>query len=417
MLEDLTIEEFNRFSSIHPCNTFFQSSYWGDLKETTGWKKHLVGVKENGEVKSATLLLSKKIPVLNKNMFYAPRGFLIDYQNFEEVRNFTKKITQYVKEKKGVFFKINPYVMYQERDVDGQIVECGENNQNLVDCLKEIGYIHNGFTIHYGMDLEPRWISVLDIKNKTEEELLKEMRPTTRSGIQSAYKHGLKLVEIDESRLREFKHLMEHTGERRGFIDRPLSYYENMYGAFHKDNCIKIMLVELNTVEYINNLDNQYEVTKDKLEKSKKQSLKKELGSQLEAVYKKRMDIQKIQEQYGDIVTVAGGLFMTYGNQVLSLFGASYREFMSFNGQYFLNFEMIKYAIAHHYQKFNFYGITGEFNKDSQMYGLFNFKRGFHATVVELIGEFNYIVNKPFYYIYTKMFTMYKKIKKWRLGK
>ena len=57
---------------------------------------------------------------------------------------------------------------------------------------------------------------MLDIKNKTEEEILKNMRGTTRWGIQNSYKHGLKLVEIKEDRIEEYKKLMEHTGERRG---------------------------------------------------------------------------------------------------------------------------------------------------------------------------------------------------------
>lgn len=414
MLEILNDQEFNQFSEKYRNNMFFQSSYWGDLKESTGWKKHLVGIKEKGIIIGATLLLSKKIPVLNKNMFYAPRGFLIDYQDKDIISLFTKEIKHYVKKNNGIFFKINPAIEYQQRNTDGEIVVNGTQNKNLVEFLKRIGYQHNGFTIRYGKDLEPRWIAVLDIKNKTEEEILKEMRPTTRNGIQSSYKHGLKLIEIDKTRLKEFKHLMEHTGERRGFIDRPLSYYENMYEAFHKDDKIKIMLVELNTKEYIENLSMQYQTTQAKMEQVKKEGFKKELQSQLEAVDKKIKGIQKVQQEHGEVITVAGGLFMTFGTQVLSLFGASYREFMHFNGQYFLNFEMIKYAINNHYEKFNFYGITGEFNEDSPLYGLFNFKRGFHANVVELIGEFTYVVNKSYYFLYNRMFSIYKKLKKWR---
>ena len=103
---------------------------------------------------------------------------------------------------------------------------------------------------------------------------------------------------------------------------------------------------------------------------------------------------------------------MTFGCQVVSLFGASYKEFMKYKGQYFLNNEMINYAIDNHYDLYNFYGITGEFNKDSPMFGLFDFKRGFGAHVEELIGEFTYITD-PFYNkIYNLMFSIYRKLKK-----
>lgn len=418
MLEKLDFEEFNEYARKHPLSTFFQSSYWGELKKSTGWIPHLVGIKENGNIQGATLLLAKKIPIFHKYIFYAPRGFLIDFEDSNFLTKFTLEIKKYIKKENGIFLKINPYIMYQERDINGNIVSDGINNKKIIEQLQNLGFKHNGFTIHYGKDLEPRWLSVLDIQNKTEEEILKDMRGTTRWGIQNSYKHGLKLIEIDESRIDEYKKLMVHTGERRGFIDRPLSYYQKMYQEFSQNDDIKIMLVELDTKENLNSLQKQKENTQKKLDKElekekKKENLIKELNSQIESIDKKIEDVQEIASTYGDKIIVAGGLFMTFGRQVISLFGASYREFMKFNGQYFLNFEMIKYAIQNHYEKFNFFGITGDFKEESPYYGLFNFKRGFNAKVVELIGEFTLVTNPLFNRIYNVMFYLYRKMKRW----
>lgn len=412
MLEKLTEQEFNTFSENHKNSLFFQSSYWGKLKGGTGWKHELVGLKENGQVKAASLLLSKKIPIFNQYIFYSPRGFLLDYNDKDLVKQYTEEINKYVKNERGIFFKINPLIIYQERDKDGCVVEDGINNEELVEYLKKLGYQHTGFTITYGKDLEPRWISVLDVKNKTEEQILKNMRSTARWGIQNSYKHGLELVELGKDRIKEFKNLMQHTGERRGFIDRPLSYYQKMYEEFSKDDKIKIMIVELNTSKYIENLNIQYNETNKKKESVKKEGLKKELENQLEAIQKKIKEIEKIKSEKGEKIIVAGGLFMTFGTQVVSLFGASYREYMKFNGQYFLNFEMIKYAIKNGYEKYNFYGITGEFNKESPMYGLFDFKRSFGADVEELVGEFTYVTNHFYNSIYNIMFKTYRTIKR-----
>ena len=58
MIENLNIEEFNKFTKNNIEGTFFQSSYWGDLKEVTGWKSHIVGIKEYNEIKGASLLLA-----------------------------------------------------------------------------------------------------------------------------------------------------------------------------------------------------------------------------------------------------------------------------------------------------------------------------------------------------------------------
>lgn len=419
MLEELTKEEFNEYASKHPLNMFFQSSYWGELKSITGWKHFMVGIKNDGKIEAATLILGKKIPIFNRYIYYAPRGFLIDYNNTDLLKKFTLEVKKYLKKKKGIFIKINPYVIYQERDINGDIVENGIDNKNVVEELKKLGFIHTGFTINYGKDLEPRWISVLDLEGKTEEGLLKDMRSTTRWGINNSYKHGLKLVEIDKSRINEFKKLMEHTGERRGFIDRSEAYYEKMYDAFSKDDKIKIMLVELDIDEYLYNLNNQKQQNllkqveaKNKPDSAKAKRVLKELQSQFESLEKRISNLEKLQKEKGNKIVVAGGLFMTFGTQVVSLFGASYREYMKFNGQFFLNFKMIKYALNNGYKKYNFYGITGEFNEDSEMFGLFDFKRGFNAHVEELIGEFTLITNKFFYKIYNLMFEVYKKTKK-----
>lgn len=416
MIEKLTKEEFNQFSKNSSQGTFFESSYWGDLKSFTGWTNHLVGIKKDGSVVGATLLLGKKIPLLNKYIYYAPRGFLIDYHNYELLKEFVDGIYKYVRKNKGIFIKINPYLEYRKRDIDGNPID-NETNQKVIDDLENLGFKHNGFTITYGKDLEPRWVSVLDLKNKTEEEILSNMRPTTRWAINNSYKHGLKLVEIDNSRMDEFKKLMEHTGERRGFIDRPLSYYEKMYDSF-KGN-IKVMLVELDIEEYLSNLKNQKkELQLKQVEiKSKNQTTRteralKEYQKQIDSLQNRMEVLSVILEEKSKIIVVAGGLFMTFGKQVVSLFGASYKEYMKFHGQYFLNFKMIKYALNNGYDKYNFYGITGEFNEDSEMFGLFDFKRGFNSEVVELIGEFTMITNKFYNGLYEKMFKIYKKLKK-----
>lgn len=418
MIIKLTDDEFNAFSKKHPLSTFFQSSYWGDLKQTNGWKKHLIGMKKDGTIIGATLILAKKIPVLNKYIFYAPRGFLLDYNDDDLLKKFSKEVIQYVKKEKGIFLKINPYVIYQERDIEGNIVPNGINNHKIVETLIKIGFKHHGFTTKTGADLEPRWLSVLDLENETEESLLSKMRPTTRWSILNSYKRGLKLIELNKERISEFKDLMEHTSERRGFLDRPLYYYQKMYECFKKEDNIKIMLVELNCKEYLDSLELQkkdllqkIDGLKDKVKNSKGKRMFKEFSNELESTERKINEASELIKEKGNSLVVAGGLFMTFGKQVISLFGGSYREYMKFNGQYFLNFEMIKYALNNNYEKYNFFGIEGNFDKESEMYGLFDFKKGFGAKVVELIGEFNYIINKPIYLLYETTFKLYRKLK------
>ena len=110
-LETLTIKEFTNWAIKSDEITFHQTKEWADLKKKNGWKAYYVGLKDKKEIKAASLILAKEIPVIKKKMFYAPRGFLIDYHDLELLTIFTKKIKKLAKEKKGIFIKIDPYVM------------------------------------------------------------------------------------------------------------------------------------------------------------------------------------------------------------------------------------------------------------------------------------------------------------------
>ena len=415
MFTELTRSEFNNFAITHKNSIFFQSSFWGDLKEGTGWKHFLVGLKEDDEIKAAAILLAKKTPVIGKYIFYSPRGYLLDYSDLALFKEFSDEVIKFVKEHEGIFIKINPPVIYQERDVNGNVVEGGFNNKELVEFLKKEGYEHVGFTTDFGKDIEPRWISVLDLRGKTEEDYRAGLNSTKRLDINNSHKHGLNLVQIDKSRMQEFRDLMEHTAERRGFLNRPVSYYNKMYDSF--GDYIKIMLVELDVKGLISTYEQEKQALSEKIARERekqrpKESRIREFEDQLKSKDKKIGQMQAVEDEHGDKIVVAGGLFMTFGRQVVSVFGASYKQFMKYKGQYFLNDEMIRFSIKNGFDQFNFYGIAGDFNEDSPEYGLFDFKRGFGACVQELIGEFTYVTN-PFYNaLYNAMYKAYRGVKK-----
>ncbi|WP_141708401.1 peptidoglycan bridge formation glycyltransferase FemA/FemB family protein, partial [Staphylococcus aureus] len=63
-------------------------------------------------------------------------------------------------------------------------------------------------------------------------------------------------------------------------------------------------------------------------------------------------------------------------------------KYNAYMGAYHLQWEMIKFAKAHHIDRYNFYGITGDFSESSEAYGVQQFKKGLNAHVEEYIGEF-----------------------------
>lgn len=412
---ELEKQEFIDFCNNNPQALFFQSPYWIEIKEQNGWSGKILGVKEDGKIVIATVILYKSLKGIIK-FAYAPRGFLMDYQNFDLLEEFTKEIKEYLKKQNVAFLKINPYVDYQLRDIHGNIIPDTKNDA-LMEKLKSLGYKHYGFYVDMDekKDLEPRWISVLDIKGKTIDELFKTFRSGTKWGINNSKKNFITLIEADESNLVEFKNLMKHTAERREFVDRPLSYYQEMFKVLNRENAVKVLLAEVNLKELLDYTKARFEKNAKRLTviegNPKSVNEYNEIKSQQESIAKKIESLTADVNEYGEKKIIAGGWYMLYGREVVYLFGASYKPFMKYNSQYLLQYEMIKFATENGYDKFNFYGIDGNFSEDSKNYGLFDFKRGFNADVHELIGEFDLIINKTQFALYELIFKGYKVMK------
>lgn len=423
-LVELSEKEFRKFAYNHPQANFYQTVEWGKLKNTNHWDMHLLGLKDGKKIVAASLLLSKKLFGKWK-MFYSPRGFLLDYSNYHVLSEFTKQVKGYAKKLHGIFIKIDPNIMYQQRDLYGNIVENGENNYEGYKNLTKLGYHHLGFNLMQE-ELQPRWVFITKTKNTTVEEVMKHMDAKTRQILRKNERNMIRCREIGYDELPVFKDVMQHTGDRREFIDRPLSYYQNMYKHLHDSGILKILLAEMNTSELLDKLNGdvraykaEYEERKYKYEnhiikmnESKYEQKQKETNSNIDRTNAKIKEIEELKEKHGEVITLGGILFLIHGNEVLSLVGGSYKEFMEFQSAYTLHFEMLKYAIENNYDRYNWYGITGDFREENPLYGLYSFKRDFGGEVVELIGEFDFIINAPLYYFYKIAFSCYHTLKK-----
>ena len=227
-------KEYVDFWENHPLKTFLSAVEIGKLREKSNWKVYYVGIKENKKLIGATMLLSHKRH-FNRYEFYSPRGFLIDFNNKELLDYFVKEVSKFIKEKKGYILRIDPYVIYKQRDIDGNIVKDGTNNSEIVDQLTKLGFRKVSIE---NME-QVGWMFSLDLENKTEEEILKEMKPNTRNTIRKAEKIGINIKELSYDELDSFQNIMIETGERKGFSIRNVSYYQEMYKLLHDKNQIK----------------------------------------------------------------------------------------------------------------------------------------------------------------------------------
>ena len=386
--QEITEKEYREFWEEHPLKTFLSSPEISKLREKQGWNTVYVGVKDNKKIIAATMLLSHKRH-FGKYEFYSPRGYLLDFHNKELVDFFTKELKQYMKDRKGYIFRVDPYLIYRERDIDGNIVEDGEDNRDVVKQLEELGFKKVSIE-----DTEQViWMFSLNLEGKTEEEILKEMKPNTRNQIKKTEKFGINVKEISYDELDRFHHIMVETGERKDFKVRSLSYFQEMYQLFHDQNEVKFFITEMNLKEYTEELEKEKEEKKEKLnslsDAKYNDGAKKNLTNEIEAFDKRIKESKEIMEKTGkDIITLSGSMFMLIQPEIIYLSSGNYEEYMKYNSQYLIQWELIKYGIENGFKKHNFYGIPANINEHPKDYGIYEFKRGFNGYVEELIGEY-----------------------------
>ncbi len=337
IFETITEQEFTTFAKTSPYKSFMQTSEIAKLREGNGWTAYFLGVRENSaknkdpKLLAATLLVAKPT-FLGKSTFIAPGGPLLDLEDEKLTTFFFKNLKNFIKTHNGYTLHIDPYYELIERDRDGEIVKNGFNHQKAAQNLRTLGFKEIKGD-------QPKYLFALDLENRTETELFASFKQNTRNLISRTARQGIAVRELKKSELPLLKEITEKTASRREFTDRPLSYYEKMYDLFAKKNEVKFLLAEV--------------------------------------------------EIAGKKTPLSTAMFMTYGNEVIYLFSGSDEKYMKeYNAQYAIQWHMIKYAAAHHFKRYNFYGIRGLPDPNAAGYGIYRFKKGFGGQVVELIGTY-----------------------------
>lgn len=414
----LTEDEFRKFSTKHKYESFMQTVELGNLKKELGDIVHYVGVVNNNKLIAAALLLEEK-SILGKKTFYSPRGFLIDYEDKELLKFFTEELMKYIKKHKGFMLTIDPNVIYRVRTSDGEIINNDEEkNDTLVNNLKDLGYVHFGFN-KYLEALQVRWEYRLKL-DRPYEEISKDFGKSTRKNIESCYKKGLLVRKGKIDDLPSMEEIFESTSKRKDFFYRSLEYYQKMYKHMH--DLMTIYIAYLDPDIYLSHSEellkeeekNNEEVLK-KMETScvgPKLLHQKEISDNLISKYKEEVEkAKKFKEEYPNGKDVGVLLSMKSGDEYLTLSSGILEEYKSFTPKYALYDYHIKDAYELGYKYVDFYGITGDFNKDNKYYGIYEFKKGFNGNVVELVGQFSLKIT-AFYDTYNALKKLKHKIKK-----
>ena len=397
---EITKDEFREFASKSPYRSFMQTPEIAELRKKDGWTPHFLAAKENDEIKAATLLIEKPT-FLGKSTFLAPGGPLLDLENKPLANFFLKNLKDYAKSHNGYTLQISPYYELIERTRSGEKAEGGFDRKNALKTLEALKFKPTEETT------QPKYLFVMDLNGRTEEELLADQKRNTRNHVRKAEKMGVKIRELKREELKILKDITESTSKRRGFIDRPLSYYEQMYDLFAPRGEVKFFVAEAEVIA-------RPEVeTTEAISKHCAGSGSQNYnvsGSSTELLIpaqsrRTRCDFDDREPstlRNGSVASIplSAAMFMLTGDEIVYLFSGSDEKYMKdYNAQYLIQWHIIKHAAANGYKRYNFYGIHGLPTEDDND-GIYDFKKGFdskYGHVVELIGTFETPLNTPVY--------------------
>ena len=395
IFENITENEYEKFWNIYKNRCFLSSIEIGHLREKNSWHISYVGLKNNNKIIACAMLLFKKRH-FNKYEYYAIRGPLIDYNNYNLLNIFFSELKKYIKNNNGYILRIDPYIIDYQRDIDGNIIKGGINNSKIITYLNKIGFKKNN------NDEQNNLLFTLNLKNKSIDQVLTEMKSNTRNIINKVMKSNIKIKELNYDQLHIFYDILKKTGDRKNFKIKSFNYYQNMFKVFK--NKIKFLITEIdlneNNILLKEELNNK-EIELNKLSNAKYNNGKKNnIKNEIISIKKKiTYNNEIIEKNKRNNIIMSSSVFIIMKPEIVYLSSGNIEKYLKFNSQYALQWEMIKYAINNGFDKYNFYGIITYDDKNNKDYGIYEFKRGFNGNVEKLIGEYELPISKEYYFI------------------
>jgi peptidoglycan pentaglycine glycine transferase (the fourth and fifth glycine) len=413
---ELTVKEYDNFVQNPSLEShYFQVKESIATREEDGFQVVLLGLKDdNNQVIAASLF--SKIPTMGSYVYYSNRGPVMDYSDLGLVDYYLRELDNYLQHHNCLYVKMDPYWIYQIYDKDINPLSKQINNDALVNLFKAHGYEHHGFTTEYDTSSQVRWMGVLNLDGETPASLKKQFDSQRKRNINKAINNGIKVRFLERDEFHIFLELYRETEERAGFVSKTDDYFYNFIDNYGDKVLVPLAYIDLD--ENINSIqaaltekENRRDQMMEKEQKSDKQ-LKKiaELDRQIEHDKKELLQNSELRQTDGAILNLASGVFFSNAYEVNYFSGGSSEKYNRFMGPYMMHWFMINYCFDHGYDRYNFYGLSGDFTENSEDYGVYRFKRGFNVQIEELIGDFYKPIKKTKYKLFNTLNNVRKKL-------
>ncbi|MCF0114380.1 MAG: peptidoglycan bridge formation glycyltransferase FemA/FemB family protein [Erysipelotrichaceae bacterium] len=218
---------FDTFAYEHAYGSIFQSSAWAHTKDN--WDAYYVGV-EDKELVAAGLVLVREIK-LGICFGYMPRGPLMDMKNTEVKDFFFKELVKFLRGKKVVLCKYDPYVSITKLALEDRELIEQQKDEQLVALYKARDAKFTGYTLLIEESIQPRIQLSYPLGEVFDERIpkktMKKVRASLNKGVVIKEEH-------DASNLMK---MVNKTEQRHQIHLRNETYFNKILNNF-KDNAV-----------------------------------------------------------------------------------------------------------------------------------------------------------------------------------
>jgi len=391
----LTEKIFNEFSKKYDKGNYKQTIEYGNFMMFYDYKKLYIGLEdENNNLVAAALILEKIIKGKYR-VGYAPNGFLIDYDNYHLLKEFSTELKKHLNNLNYIYLNLNPNFAYKIYDKNKLVIRC---YPNIIDNMKEFGYIkkeQENSLNKFNAFLHIR-TNINDMYDKFDRNIKRKIKDNNLMGI----------TFYQENNIEKFYNLVE----KKKIND--INYYKNLEKTFKNEDCkLEIYFSKITPEIYLNNY--RY-LLKDEQERNYKLQ---EIVSNLNVkktikLLNKKMKSDKLLNKYQNKVIEASQIFSNYPdgliigaclviktNNTIYFIDEGYNEKL----RNIYSLPMLKWEIIKKYNSLNYVnfdlGAVPSLNNNDKYYGIYQSKIGFSPQIFEYQGSFDLVINKYIYKI------------------
>lgn len=412
-LKTISPEQNDNFVNGHKKEHFMQLSLWGKVKSTGDWEHELLGLFEDDMLVGTVMLLHRKIPFIGGYLYYAPRGFVVDFDDFTLVEAFTKEIYKYLKTKNAVYLLIDPDYYYRVLDKYENEVS---SSLDFVNKMEQLGYQHRGFT--QGFDgSQPRCTFRLNLSGELDD-IFGNFDRYAKKAIKQSEDNCIEVFPSTD--FDTYAEIMKETALRDGFIENQIDYYKNVYDTLHPHGYCELLMSKYFPDRHLNALTGQLETVekeivtcKERVENkptAKAYTALKQANEKYERLLKIRNEAEENLKKYPDGIVLSMGLNINSQNRGWTVFGGSRDIFRSYNANYAITYAAIKRFYSAGMEFMDFFGTIPNPTEDHPLFGIHRFKQKFSGNYVEFPGEFHLVFNKAKYFIWIKLYPKLSKL-------